>query len=171
VLRGLIEADVVEHEELNLRPEEHLVRDSQRSRESLGPAGDPAGITRVRGSSYRVGDVAEHGKGGVVEERIAKDRRRIRHQQHVALADLLEALHRRPVERESSPERVFVHHFRRDGQVLERSQQVDEFQVEKPDSVLADHLHDVARRGALVSAHQCPPVTTESADRARRSIC
>ena len=41
----------------------------------------------------------------------------------------------------------------------------------KPDLLFADHLHDVTRRGTLISAHQRPPITTESSDRARRSIC
>ena len=83
----LIEADVVEDEELSLGPEIGRVGDARVLQVQLGLLGDPARIALVVLARDRVHRVGDHDQRRRLAERIHDGRIRVRHQEHVALVD------------------------------------------------------------------------------------
>ena len=167
MLRRLIETHVVEDEKLDLGAEIRRVGDAQRSQELLSSPRHRARVTRERVPSARVDDIAEDGQGRIVEERVLEDGRRVRDQQHVALVDPCEALHRRPVERHPVTEEGLIDELCRERQVLQRPEEVNEFQIQKLDLLIFDHADDVTRT-AWASRHSLverPGTTFPSPDR------
>ena len=80
--RGLV-ADVVEHEELRLRPEEDGVADAHRLDHRLGLLGHAARVAVVGLAGGRLQHVADDDHGGFGEERVDRRGDRVGHQAHV----------------------------------------------------------------------------------------
>ena len=89
-LRGLLVADVVEEEELELRADERLVGDPGGLHVLLGLDGDVARVTRVAVARDGVDDVADQREGGLGRDRVDDGALDVGHEQHVGLVDLLE---------------------------------------------------------------------------------
>ena len=98
LVRPVLEADVVEDEELGLGAEVGGVGDAGRLHVLLGLLGDVARVTAVALDRERVGDEAVEHQRLAGPERIDVGRRRVREQDHVRLLDLLEPPDRRAVE-------------------------------------------------------------------------
>ena len=107
-LRGIL--DVVEDEELGLRPEEHRVADAHALTMAFGLLGDAARIAVVGLAGGRLEHVADERQRRLGEERIDAGGRRVRHQVHVGFVDRLPAGDRGAVEHLAFGERVFLDH-------------------------------------------------------------
>ena len=85
----LVEADVVEDEELGFRPEIGGVRDAEALYIVLRLAGDVSRIPRIVLARDRVADVAEYGEGLRSQEGIQEGGPGDRLDEHVGLVDRL----------------------------------------------------------------------------------
>ncbi len=115
--------------------------------------GDATRVPRVRLESVRVDNLAEERQGRVVKERIAHHRARIRDHDHVAVVDRLEAAHRRAIEAEPIDEHASIDLIDRQGQMVQRSEQVDELHIDELDVVLLCEEEYVPRRRRSISWH------------------
>ncbi len=97
----LVEADVIENEELGLGPEIGRVGYSGRDQVVLRLLGNIAGIARVRLPRDGVAHEGVDVQGLVLAERVQDSCVRVGHEEHVRLLDLLEAADRRAVEAEA----------------------------------------------------------------------
>ncbi len=73
--------------------------------------------------------------------------------QHVALADLLEPLDRRPVEPEARLERSLINDFGGDGEMLQGAEEVNELQIQEADLLILHALDDIPGADAMLSGH------------------
>ena len=110
---------------------------------------DVARVARVALAGDRVGHVAVHHQRLPPAERIEVRGVRIRDEHHVALLDLLEAAHRRAVERVAVLELPLVEHVGRDRHVLHHAGQVAEAQVDELHLLGAHQLQDLVRRSVF----------------------
>ena len=152
LVRVLIEADVVEDEELRLRPEVGGVRYPGGDQVVLGLLGHVAGITGIRLPGDRVPDETVHVERLVLAEGVDHGRVGIRHQQHVGLLDLLEAADRRAVEPGTLLEALQGELVRRQRVVLHQAGQVGEAKIDDLDAFGLDQAQDLFRR-ALGESH------------------
>ena len=126
----LVEADVVEHEELRLRPEEGRVAQARGRQVGHRLARDVARVARIVLTRDRIADVADEYQRLASHERIDEAGRRIRHDQHVGLVDGLPAANARSIEPQATLEVVDVQRARRNRKVLPDAREVDEPQVD-----------------------------------------
>ena len=92
-LHAVLEAHLVEDEELGFRSEGGGIGDAGGLQVSLGLAGDLTRVAGVRLIGQRVDDGEGHVEGLVLAERVDECGGNIRHQLHVGLVDGLEAFH------------------------------------------------------------------------------
>ena len=152
LVRVLVEADVVEDEELGLRPEVGGVGDPGRHQVVLGLLGHVAGVAGVRLPGDRIPDEAVEVERLVLAERVDHGGVRVRHQEHVGLLDLLEAPDRRAVEPGALLEAVQRQLVRRHRVVLHQAGQVGEAEIDDLDALGLDQAQDLFRR-ALGKCH------------------
>ena len=145
-LHGVLEANLVEDEELGLRGEGSGVGDAGGLQVSLGLAGDLTRIAGVRLVGQRVDDGEGHVEGLVLAERVDEGGRDIRDQLHVGLVDGLETLHGRTIERHAVGEGVVNEFAGRDGEVLLNADQIGETHGDVLDAFLVDQCFDLFRR-------------------------
>ncbi len=136
---------LVEDEELALRADEARVGDTRGAQVLLGALREPPRILVVRLVRRRLRDLAEQRERRHLGERIEERRRRVGHEDHVALLDALPAADRGAVEAEALVERGLVE--RADGQryVLPGTEQVAELQVDHGGARLARPFERSAR--------------------------
>ena len=144
---GLVEPERVEDVELDLRAPVARRRDAALGEEALRLAADVARVARVRLAAARLGDVAHEDHRRDVERRVDERGRRIRHEQHVALMDVLEAADARPIEADAVDEQVLAQLLDRDREVLGLAGQVDEAEVDHEDAALSGERHHVGDGG------------------------
>ena len=146
--------DLVEDEELAFGPHVTRVGDAGRAQILLRALRDAARVLRVRLVRDRLGDLADERERRGLGERIEDRRRRVRHQDHVALGDALPAADRGAVEPEALVECGLVERADRQGHVLPRAEQVAELQVDHRRARLARPLE---RRPGLDLALEVVP--------------
>jgi hypothetical protein len=142
-VRVLIEAHVVENEELRFGAEVGSIGESRVLQMRLGLARDPARIAIVVLARNRVDHVAGHHHRFGFVERIQVHRVGIRDQEHVALIDRRPAADARSVDAEARLERLFVQLRDRVGNVLLQSGQIGEAQIQLLHAFLLCNLEDV----------------------------
>jgi hypothetical protein len=152
-VRLLVERDVVEDVELGLRAEVADVGDAGGSQVFLGLHRDVARVARVRLARDRVQDRADDRDRRRLVERVEDRRRRVGHQQHVRLVDLLEAADRGAVEPDPVGERLLVEARERHAHVLPGAGQIRELEVHELRAVALRQLEDV-RGLRLPTAHE-----------------
>ena len=140
VVVGLVEADAVQDVELRLRAEVGALGQSGGFQVRLGFLRHVPWIARVHLAGHRVLDVADNAQRRDRGERVLERRCRVRHQQHVALVDVLEAANARPVEPDAFAEGVRAEFPGRDREVLPEAGEVHEFQVNDLDPLVLDEF-------------------------------
>ena len=148
----LIEANVVEDEELGFRPEVGGVRHPRRHQVVLGLLGDVPGVAGVGLAGDRVAHEAVQVEGLVLAEGVDHRGVRIGDQEHVGLLDLLEAPDRRAVESRTLLEAVQGQLVRRHRVVLHQAGQVREAKIDDLDALGLNQAQDLFRR-ALGECH------------------
>ncbi len=141
----LVEADVIEDEELGFRPEIGGVREPQALYIVLRLSGDVSRIPRIVLARDRVADVAEYGEGLCGQEGIQEGGPRNRLDEHVRLVDRLPPTDARAVEPEALFEGPFFDLSRRHGEMLPQAGEIHEPEIHDLDFLLLDELHDVCR--------------------------
>ena len=141
----LIEADVVENEELGFGPEIRGVADAAVLQIHLGFARDPARIAIVALPRDRVDHVAGHHQRRNLIEGIGERGARIRDQQHVAFVDGGPAPDAGSVHPKAFLERIFGKLGDRVGHVMLQAGNVAEPQIELLQSILLGVLEDFWR--------------------------
>ena len=127
------ETDVVEDEELRLRPEVDGVGDPGGLEVALGLQGHVAGVTGVALERDRVVHEAVEVQRLVLAEGVEDGGGGVREQDHVGLLDLLEAPDGRPVEAEPFHEGVLGQLMSRHREVLHQAGEVAEADVDDLD--------------------------------------
>ena len=142
----LIEAHVVEEEELGLRTHVRRVGDAGLAQVRLGLLGDVARVARVGLLGDRIVDRADDATAwasrktdrsspspasGIID--------------HVGRVDGLPSADRRPVERQAVLEQALLEARRRDRRVLPHAREIDELQVDELDLVLLRELEHFLR--------------------------
>ena len=150
-VRLLVEDDVVEHVELGLGAEVGDVGHAARAQMLLGLDRHVARVARVGLARDRVEHHAHERDRRRLVERVEDRGRRVGHQQHVRLVDLLEPADRRAVEADPLAERVLVERRERHPHVLPGSRQVGELQVHQPRAVALGQVEHVAGTRITVS--------------------
>ena len=139
----MLEADVVEEEELQLRTEGRLVRDAGGAQVLLRLRGHVPWVARVSLTRQGVDDVADDGHGRLRRNRVDDGGVEVQHEQHVGLLDLLKAAEARSVEAVAVLQQLLVEPPRRDREVLPAPQQVGHTQVDAPDPVVLNELQQL----------------------------
>jgi hypothetical protein len=138
------ETDVVEDEELRLRPEVDRVGDPGGLEVTLGLQGHIARVARVALQCDRIMHETVEVQRLVLPERVQDGRGRIREQKHVRLLDLLEATDGRPVEAEPLDEHVLGQLVSRHGEMLHETRQVAKADVDYLDAFVPHKLDDLS---------------------------
>ena len=146
----LIEADVVEDEELRLRTEVGRVGDLRVLQIALGALGDAARVAAVALLGHRIDDVADQVQGGDLGERVHEGGVRIGHDEHVALVDRLEAADGRTVEAEPFLEAALGQLVCGHREVLPQTGHIHEAQINDLDVVVFDQFQHVRRLSHFV---------------------
>ena len=141
----LIEADVVEDEELGFGADEAGVGDAGALQVIHRLAGDVARIARVVFARDRVLHVADHAERRDLGERIDERGVGLRQEEHVALVDRLPAADAGAVEAEAVFEDFFIELGDGDREVLPDAGEVHEAHVDGFDVALAAHRQDRLR--------------------------
>ena len=128
VLGGLV-TDVVEDEELQLRPEMGGVADAGGLQVRLRLASDGARVALVPLPGDRVADVAHQRQGRLLAEGVDHRGGRIGHDQHVGVVDVLPTADGRTVEAKPLLKNRQVDLVHRDGEVLPLADEVAELHV------------------------------------------
>ena len=126
----LIEADVVENEELGFRAEIGGVGNAAVLQVKLGLLANPARVALVALLGDRVLGVPDHHQGGGLGERIHDRGFRIGNQEHVALVDRRPTADARSIHAEALFEAAFVNLAHRVRNVMLQTRNVGEPQVE-----------------------------------------
>jgi len=126
----LLVTNLVEDEELQLRPDVARVRDSALVQGGNRFLGYTARIARVFLSRFGVGDVGQDTDGRLLEEGVEAGRLGLRHREHVRLVDVLPAADARTVKPQPVPEGPFVDLVHGIGAVLPGAEEVAELQVD-----------------------------------------
>ena len=154
-VRRLVEADVVEDEELGFGADEAGVGDAGALQVVDRLAGDVARIARVILARDRVLHVADHAERGDLGERIDERRVGLRQEEHVALVDRLPAADAGAVEAEAFFEDFFFELLDGDREVLPDAGEVHEPHVDGLDVALATHRQDCLRSHSHDSSPRC----------------
>ena len=128
--RGLVEADIVEDEELHLRAPVADLGYPAIPQVGLCLLGYVPGVPRVALTAHRVLDVAQDAKAGDLVDGVYKGTIGIGHHQHVAFVDLLKALDAGAIEPQTLLEDLLCELLDRDREVLELSGEIGELQVD-----------------------------------------
>jgi hypothetical protein len=139
-VHGDAKANVVEHEELKLRPVKRRVADPGRLQMRLGPAGAGPWVARVGLAGGGLVDVADQDQLRLRRERVHHRGRQIRHQGHVGIVDRLPSGNRRSVEHDPFGEQLFVHGGDVLRQVLPLAARVGEPEIDVGNVVFLDHF-------------------------------
>jgi hypothetical protein len=131
----LIEADVIENEELGFGAEVGGVGEAAVLEKHLGLLGDPAGVALVALLGDRIFHVADHHQGGGLGERIHDGRVRIGDQEHIALVDRRPTADARSIHAEAFFEALQSQFADRVGDVMLQARDVGESQVDLLDIV------------------------------------
>src|SRR5262245_51417487 len=140
---ALIEADVVEDEEFQLRADVDGVGQAELLDVLFGLLGHEARVAGVIATGHRVFHVADQDQRLMLGKRVQLRRRRIREEQHVRLVDRLEPANRGPVEANAFGEKVFSQLVSRDREMLPGPRQVREPQVYDLNALLFGELNYV----------------------------
>src|SRR5690606_26559814 len=153
---AVLEADVVEHEELGLGADVDRVADAGRLEIGLGALRGGARVTPVELADRRLDDVAvdDHHRRGA--EGIDPHCVEVRLEDHVGLVDRLPAGDRRAVEHQAFLERVLVDDLRDHRQVLPLALGIGEAKIDPLDLLFLDPLHDVRCTGHGFPSWTCP---------------
>ena len=158
-VRREVVVHLVEDEELALGAEVGGVGDPAGPEVLLGTACDAAGVLGVRLARDRIGDLADERERRHLGRRVEYRARRVRHEQHVGLGDRLPATDRRAVEAEPVVECRLLECRNRQRDVLPRSEQVAELEVDHGRLRLGRPLERLACVGQrLASVSQIVPV-------------
>ena len=152
-----LEAHVVEHEELGLRPEVGGVPEPGIGQIDFRLLGHAAGAAFIGLPGGGFDHVAGQDQLRQRRERVHHRARRVRHEDHVRLVNLLPARDRGAVEHDPVGEHVLVHRADRLGHVLPLAARVGEPEVHELDLVLLDRLQDAVR-----IAHRTAPSPARS---------
>ena len=157
---AVLEADVVEHEELGFRADEDGVADAGLLEIGFGAGRGRARIAAVKLAGRGLDDVAEQDQHRSRAERIDIGGVEVGLQDHVELVDRLPAGDRASVEHEAVGQHVLVDHARRHGQVLPLALGIGEAEVDPVDLLVLDPRKD----GACVVRHvnRCPRSSFQS---------
>ena len=145
------EANIVEHEELGFRAEEHVGAHAAVLDELLGLLRSAAWVAGVELAGDRVLDVTEDDQLWLRGEGVHHRRVHVGHEQHVGLVDGFPARDRRAVEQDAFVECVFVHGVLAHGEVLQLAAGIGEAHVDVLNVVLFDHLSDISIGGHALS--------------------
>ena len=107
--------------------------------------GDEATVAAVRLTRDRVDDVADQKQRLVGKDRVDRRRIGVGDEQHVALVDRLEAANARAVESKTLAETVLFQLSQREAEVLPRTRQVDEADVDDLDALCLRAFDDLTR--------------------------
>ena len=143
VVGGGLVADVVEHEELGFRSDEHGIADAHRLHHRLGLPGHAARIPVVGLAGGRLQHVAGDDHGGFGEERVDCRGDGIGHQAHVGFVDRLPAGDRGAVEHRAFGKDFLVDHADVECHVLPLAARIGEAQVDVFHVVVLDRFQDV----------------------------
>jgi hypothetical protein len=146
---AVLEAHVVEDEELGLRAEERGVGHAGGLQVVLRLLGHVPRVAGVVLEGERVGDVGVDHQRLAGPERVDVGGRRVREQDHVRLLDLLEPPDRRAVEAVAVLEGALLQSGRRHGDVLHDAGQVAEPVVDELDSLVVDERQHFGRCALL----------------------
>ena len=130
MLRGLIEANAVENEELRFRAEERFVGKPGGGEIRLRALRHVPRVAVIGLVGQRIHGVANHHECRLREERIHKRRIRVRNQQHVGFMDRSPSANRAGIESESFLEGVFGKFVDRVADVLPDTRDVNETKIE-----------------------------------------
>ena len=148
----LVEAHVVEDEELRLRTEVRRVADAGGAQVRLRLARNVARIAGVVLAGDRIADVADHHQRLARHERIDEAGRGNRLDQHVRLVDGLPTADAGAVKPQSGLEVILRELARRNRKVLPQTGKVHEPHVDHLHAFVRDQLHYVAGR---LECHVC----------------
>ena len=137
-LHAVLEAHLVEDEELGFRSEGSGVGDAGGLQVGLGLACNLTRIAGVRLVGQRVDDGEGHVEGLVLAERIDECGGNVRHQLHIGFIDGLEAFHGGAIERHAVGEGVLQEFACRHGEVLLNTDQISEANGDILDAFLVD---------------------------------
>ena len=140
----LVEADIVEDEELRLRPDEAGIGDPGALEIIDRLAGDVARIAGVVLAGDRILDVADHRQRGEGREGIDDRRVGLGDEEHVTLVDALPAAEARAVEAEAVAERILLELPDRDREMLPGTEEVGKPQINRLDLLLSAHRQHFA---------------------------
>ena len=126
----LVEADVIENEELRFRAEIGGVADAAVLQVQFGLLGDPARIALVVLLGDGIVHVAEHHQSGSLGERIHERGVRIGDQQHVALVDRRPAADARSIHAEAFFKELSFQFADRVGNVMLQARDIGEPQIQ-----------------------------------------
>ena len=138
----LVEADVVEDEELGFRTDEAGVGDAGALQVVDRLAGDVARIARVVFAGDRILHVADHAERGDFGERVDERGVGLRQEQHVAFVDRLPAADARAVEAEAFFEDFLFELADGNREVLPKSGEIHKPQIDGLNVPLATHRQD-----------------------------
>ena len=141
----LVEADIVEDEEFELRGEPTGVGQAGRLHVADGLAGDVPGVAGVILLGDRVLDVADHRQGRAGGERVDQRRVRLGDDEQVGLVDRAPADDAGAVEADPLLEGFLGQGVRRDGEMLPDAGEIHEPEVDRRHLALADLRQDLFR--------------------------
>jgi hypothetical protein len=142
-VHAVLEAHVVEHEELGLGAEIRGVADAGRGEIGLGLLRRRARVAPVGLTGAGLVDVAEDDQLGLRREGIEHGGAAVRHQHHVALVDRLPAGDRRAVEHHAVGEEILGDRPDVMRKMLPLAARVGEAEIDILDVMLLDQRHDV----------------------------
>src|ERR1700674_1225767 len=126
----VLEAHVVEDEELGFRTEIDRIGDSRGLQIALSPMPNTAWIEPITFPADRIHDVGNEAQSLYLHERIDPVTVRIRHQEHVGFVDRRPAAQTRTVKAEALLKRLFRELFDRKRQVMPGSDQICETNID-----------------------------------------
>ena len=144
-IRRLVEADVVEDEELGFGADEAGVGDARALEVVHRFASDVARVARVVFAGDRILHVADDAERGDRGERVDERRIGLRQEEHVALVDRLPAADAGAVEAEALFEDFFVELRNGNREVLPDAGEIHEAHVDGFDIAFAAHRQDRLR--------------------------
>ena len=144
-MRVLVEANVVEDEELGFGAEKGGVGDAGVLQVQLGFFGDPARVAVIVLARDGIDNIAEHDQRARFGKRIHESGGGIGNDQHVAFVDSGPAANARAVDAEAIFERLLFEHGDGIGDVLAQARQVGKAQIELPGIVLLGKFENFLR--------------------------
>ncbi len=157
---AVLEADVVEHEELGFGADIDGVADARGLEIGFGARGGGAGVPAVQLTGGGLDDVAKQHEHRRRREGVDVGGVEVRLEDHVGLVDRLPTSNRAAVEHETVRKVVLVDHARGHGQMLPFALGVGEAEVDPVDLLVLDPRKDRTRVGRHF-AHPLPVLLLE----------